>query len=117
MNTSTYAVHQTGHHTETVDGLPVLPPAPTSIKDQMPGLATLLQQLSTSMGRPFVQNMLRAAVDLRNCYDHDDYKGVKEVYARQAGWIDCAEGGFQVGVPEAHMAAFAKRHRRASGRW
>ncbi len=114
MESTTCAVHQSVHQAETLDGVPVLDPAPTSIKDQMPELAALLQQLAVNVDRGFVQDMVRAAVDLRLAYDRDDYQAVKAVYARRHGWIDCAEGGYQLGVPEVHMKAFARRHRRAA---
>lgn len=116
MKSTACDVHQSVQRTENLDGLPELPAMPTSIKDQMPDLAGLLQQLGANMGREFVQVMVKAATDLRVAYDKDDYRAVRAVYARKAGWIDCQEGLYQLGVPEAHMAAFAKRHRQGGKR-
>ncbi len=115
MESTTCAVHQLVHRTETADGLPDLAPAPTSIKDQMPELAALLQQLAASMGRDQVQAMVKAATALRVAYDRDDFGAVSQAYARGDGWIDAAEGGCQVGVPKPYMAAFARRHRQGVG--
>jgi len=112
MESTTYAVHQPVHRTESVDGLPALAPVPTSIKDQMPQLAAFLQQLAASMGREHVQAMVQAATALRAAYDRDDFAAVSRAYSRGDGWIEAAEGGFQVGVPKAYMEAFARRHRR-----
>jgi hypothetical protein len=115
MESTTYAVHQSVHRTENVDGLPDLAPAPTSIKEQMPELAALLQQLAASMGCDAVQAMVKAATALRVAYDRDDFGAVSQAYARGDGWIDATEGGCQVGVPKAYMAAFARRHRQTGG--
>lgn len=101
-----------GRRTENVDGLPDLAPIPASIKDQMPVLASMLQDLSASLGREQVAPLVKAAVDLRRAYDRDDYAGVKAVYDRKDGWVTCAEGGFQMGVPARYIRAFWVRHRR-----
>jgi hypothetical protein len=111
MESITYAVQDCVQLTEQLDGLDTLPPMPTSIKDQMPGIASLLQQLSANMGREGIATTVKAAVDLRKAYDRDDYAGVSAVYARNVGWLTRFEAGYQLGVPDAHMVAFAKRHR------
>ena len=112
MKSTTYAVQHAVQQTETLDGLDVLLPMPTSIKEQMPVIAEYLQQLAANMDRDFVGVTVKASIDLRRAYDADDFAAVSAVYARKNGWITCEEGGFQLGVPDAHMAAFAQRHRR-----
>lgn len=112
MESTTYAVQKTVQLTEVLDGLDALPPVPTSIKDQMPGIAGVLQELAANMGREHVAAMVKASIDLRRAYDRDDRSGVSEVYARKEGWVTCAEGGFQLGIPDVHMSAFANRHRK-----
>jgi hypothetical protein len=109
METTTCAVHQHGQHVDVVDDL--LPP-PTNIKEQMPGLAAMLQFLAGNIGRESVTLQLKASMDLREAYDADDYRAVNEIYRRGHGWIDWEESGYCVGVPKRAMAAFAAKHRR-----
>lgn len=111
MESITYAVQKTVQLTEVLDGLDALPPMPTTIKDQMPCIAGFLQQLAANMGREHVAAQVKASIDLRKAYDRDDFAAVSEVYARKQGWVTCTEGGFQLGIPDLHMSAFAKRHR------
>jgi hypothetical protein len=111
MESITYAVQDAVQLTEELDGMDKLAPMPSSIKDQMPVNAQTLQELATNMGREFVAVMVKASIDLRKAYDRDDRAAVSEVYARGNGWITSIEGGYQLGVPDAHMSAFAKRHR------
>lgn len=99
------------HHGQQVDVVAGLLPVPNSIKDQMPVLAGLLQDLAANLGRESVQLQVRASIDLRRAFDADDYAGVSAVYRRGVGWIDAQENGFCVGVPAAAMQAFTKRHR------
>lgn len=101
------------HHDRHVDVVDVIPPAPTSIKDQMPGLANVLQQLAANMGREFVQKMVKASVELRAAYEADDFQAVNALYRSGSGWLAVAENGYFMGVPESAMKAFALRHRRA----
>ena len=101
------------HRDRQVDVVDVIPPAPTSIKDQMPGLANVLRQLADNMGRDFVQKMVKASVDLRAAYEADDYQAVNCLYRSGTGWLAVEENGYFIGVPEASMKAFAQRHRRA----
>ncbi len=108
METTTCTVQHHGQHPDGVDGL--LPP-PTSIKDQMPQLAAMLQNLSSQLGRDNVQRLVKASMDLRKAYDADDYREVSKVYARGHGWTNWEEGGYSLGVPNAAMQAFAKKHR------
>lgn len=112
MKTTACDVRNAVQKTETLDGLDVLLPAPASIKEQMPHMAAALQSIAQNMGREFVTAMVRASMDLRAAYDADDYRAASRVYARKDGWISCSEGGCQLGVPEAHMRAFARRHRK-----
>ena len=102
-----------GRRTENLDGLPELAPVPTSIKEQMPVLASMLQDLAANIGREQVAPTVKAAIDLRRAYDRDDYAAVKAVYDRKNGWVTCAEGGHQVGVPARYIRAFWARHRAA----
>lgn len=111
MESITYAVQDAVQLTEELNGMDKLAPMPASIKDQMPGNAQTLQELAANMGRDFVAAMVKASIDLRKAYDRDDFRVVSEVYARKQGCITALEGGYQLGVPDAHMAAFAKRHR------
>lgn len=96
--------------TDVRDGLL---PAPSNIKDQMPGLAKMLQHLSQQLGRESVQLQVKATMDLRKAFDANDYRAVSAVYRRGHGWIYWEEGGYCMGVPEAAMRAFANKHRRA----
>lgn len=80
----------------------------------MPCIAGFLQQLAANMGREFVAAQVKASIDLRKAYDRDDFAAVSEVYARKQGWVTCTEGGLQLGIPDLHMSAFAKRHRNPS---
>jgi len=106
------SIAYTGQHTgQQVDVVAGLAPMPTSIKDQMPILAKMLQDLAGNMGRESVQLQLKASMDLRRAYDADDYKAVSAVYRRGDGWVTAEENGFCVGVPDAVMKAFAHRHR------
>lgn len=111
MNSTTCDVQNDVQHTAMLDGLDALPPVPTSIKDQMPNMAAMLQSIAGYMGREFVEVMVKASMDLRRAYEADDFRAASLIYARKDGWIACCESGFQLGVPEAHMKAFAKRHR------
>ena len=111
MESITYAVQNNVQDFKELDGVDALAPMPTSIKDQMPGIAGFLQQLAANMGREFVAAQVKASIDLRKAYDRDDFAAVSEVYARKQGWVTCTEGGFQLGIPDLHMSAFAKRHR------
>lgn len=108
METTACTVQHQKQMPDVVDGL--LPP-PTSIKEQMPKLAAMLQNLSGQLGRDSVQRLVRASMDLRKAYDADDYKAVSSVYARGHGWTNWEEGGYSLGVPNAAMQAFAKKHR------
>lgn len=113
METIACAVHQSVHQVDVVDGLTDgLPPMPTNIKEQMPGLASMLQYLAVQIGRDAVQRQLKASIDLRRAYDADDYQAVNAMYRRGHGWVDCQEGGFCVGVPKQAMQTFALKHRR-----
>ena len=108
MESTTCTVQHHGQHVDGVDGLA---PMPTSIKDQMPVLARMLQDLAANMGRESVQLQLKASMDLRRAFDADDYQAVSAVYRRGDGWVSAVENGFCVGVPDAAMKAFAQRHR------
>jgi hypothetical protein len=99
------------HNGQQVDVVAGLAPLPTNIKDQMPVLAGLLQKVAVSMGRESINLQIRASMDLRRAYDADDYRGVSAVYRRGHGWINAQENGFCLGVPDAAMKAFVKRHR------
>jgi hypothetical protein len=88
-----------------------LPPVPSSIKEQMPLLAAMMQDLSSQLGRESVQLQLQASMDLRKAFDADDYRQVSEIYRRGHGWIDWQEKGYCIGVPAAAMKHFAQRHR------
>ena len=103
--------HQHDRHVDVVDGIA---PSPTSIKEQMPFLAKNLQLLAASVGRDHVQKMVAASVALRAAFDADDYPSVNRIYRSGQGWITAEENGFFLGVPEAAMRAFAKRHRRSA---
>lgn len=109
METTTCAVHHHGQHLDVVDGLP---PVPTNIKEQMPQLATMLQDLAAQLGRERMHQLVKASMDIRRAYDADDYRAVSAVYARGHGWTNWQEGGYCLGVPNEAMAAFAKKHRR-----
>ena len=111
MQSTTYAVQESTQDLKKLDGVDALMPMPTSIKEQMPGIASFLQELAANMGRGHVAAMVKASVDLRKAYDRDDFAAVSEVYSRKHGWVTCLEGGYQLGVPDAQMSAFAKRHR------
>jgi hypothetical protein len=111
MESITYAVQNNVQDLKELDGVDGLAPMPTSIKDQMPAIAKFLQDLAANMGRDHVAAMVKASIDLRKAYDRDDFKAVSEVYARKQGWVTCLESGYQLGVPDAQMSAFAKRHR------
>jgi hypothetical protein len=111
MESTTCDVQHNGQQVGVVDGLS---PTPTSIKDQMPELAKLLQDLAVNGGRESVQVMLKATMDLRRAYEVDDYAAVCAIYRRGDGWINAQENGFCMGVPDADMKAFAKRHREAA---
>lgn len=111
MNSTTCDVQDDVQYTARLDGLDALPPVPTSIKEQMPNMAATLQGIAGYMGREFVGAMVKASMDLRRAYEADDYPAASQVYARKDGWIACCESGFQLGVPEGHMKAFARRHR------
>jgi hypothetical protein len=111
MNSTACVVQDAVRLTEELDGLDELQPVPTSIRDQMPGLAVMLQSLAGQIEQGGVHAMLRVSIDVRRAYDADDYRAVAAVYARRLGWLTWAEGGFQVGVPAEHLAAFARRHR------
>lgn len=111
MESTACVVQDAVRLTEHLDGMDGLLPAPSQIKGAMPELARMLQQLADQVGADAVQAMVRASMALRRAYDADDYHAVAAVYARRVGWITWAEGGHQLGVPEAHMAAFARRHR------
>ena len=112
MKSTSCAVQDDVQETEKLVGLDALPPVPTSIKEQMPDMAAMLQSISGYMGREFVGAMVKASMDLRRAYDADDFRAASQVYARKDGWIAGYESGYQLGVPEGHMKAFAKRHRR-----
>lgn len=99
------------HHDQQVDVVAGLEPSPTNIKTQMPQLSIWLQDLAVNMGRESVQAMVKATMDLRRAFDADDYAAVSAVYRRGDGWINAQENGFCMGVPDAAMKAFAKRHR------
>lgn len=111
MESTACAVRRSVQLTEELDGLDGLGPMPPNIRDLMPELAAMLRSLAAQIGDTGVQTMLRASIDLRRAYDADDYRAVAEVYGRRQGWLTWAEGGYQVGVPSEHMAAFARRHR------
>lgn len=111
MESTACAVRHSVRLTEELDGMDGLAPMPPNIRDLMPGLAAMLQSLAPQIGQVGVQDMLRASMDLRRAYDADDYRAVAAVYARRVGWLHWQEGGYQVGVPPEHMAAFARRHR------
>lgn len=110
MESTTSDVQQDVQQFSVVDG-GGLPPAPTSIKEQMPLLAEFLRDLASKYSRDAVGRMVQASVDLRKAYDRDDYQGVREVYQRGCGWIDGIEGGYCLGVPAEAMRTFAQRHR------
>lgn len=110
MKSITCNVHDKKTDVDVVDGLL---PVPTSIKDQMPLLAQMLQVLSAQLGRDAIQRQLRCSMDLRKAFDADDYQGVRAVYRRGDGWIDWQEAGYCIGVPAQAMQEFAKRHRSA----
>ena len=112
MESITYAVQDAVQLTEELDGMDALLPMPSSIKEQMPANAQTLQELASSMGRESVAAMVKASIDLRKAYDRNDRAAVSKVYTRGHGLITSTEGGHQLGVPDAHMSAFAKRHRR-----
>jgi hypothetical protein len=99
------------HHDRNSDEVAGLKPQPTNIKEQMPQLATMLQDFSGQFGRERVQLQVKASIDLRRAFDADDYEAVRAVYRRGHGWIDWEENGFCIGVPGWAMKAFAKRHR------
>lgn len=111
MRSTTYAVQDDVQLTEQLDGLAALPPVPVSIKEQMPGIAGFLQELAANMGREHVAGLVKASIELRRAYDRDDFRAVGAAYGSGRGWVTCCEAGYQLGVPEIHMAAFAKRHR------
>jgi hypothetical protein len=116
METTACAVHQPVQHLDVVDGsgeVDGLAPMPTNIKDQLPGLAAMLQYLATQIGREAVQLQLKASIDLRKAYDADDYRAVNAIYRRGHGWVDCQEAGYCVGVPKQAMQTFALKHRRS----
>lgn len=112
MKSTTCNVQDDVQKTELLDGLDMLPPVPASIKDEMPNMAAMLQSISGYMGREFVAAMVKASMDLRRAYDSNDFRAASQVYARKDGWIACGESGFQLGVPDAYMKAFANRHRK-----
>ncbi len=99
------------HPVRDLDVLDGLPPAPTSIKDQMPDLAAFLQSLAANIGRDHVQLQLKASIDLRRAFLSDDYAAVREVYRRGHGWVYWEERGYCMGVPAGRMIEFARRHR------
>lgn len=99
------------HNGQQIDVVAGLLPVPTSIKDQMPQLATILQDFAANMGREDIQLQVKASIDLRRAFDADDYQAVSAVYRRGHGWIDWQENGFCIGVPGWAMKAFVKRHR------
>jgi len=110
METTSCDVH---HHGQQVDVMDGIPPAPSSIKVQMPELAKYLQDIAAQMGRETVALQVKATVDLRNAFDQDNYRAVNLVYRRGHGWVSWGENGFYFGVPEDAMRAFARRHREA----
>ena len=116
MKSTSYAVHQSVHQPKVVDGMAEsgrIGAVPKSIKAEMPVLAGVLQDLEAGMGAQFVAGLVRTAMEIRRAFDADDFRAVSAVYARRAGWINASEGGYQLGVPEADMRAFAARHRKA----
>jgi hypothetical protein len=108
MKSITCNVRDNDRDERVVDGLL---PVPSSIKDQMPLLAAMLQTLSAQLGRDHVQLQLKASIDLRKAFDSDDYRAVSAVYRRGHGWIDWQENGYCIGVPKPAMQAFAQKHR------
>ena len=110
MESTSCDVH---HDVQQVEKMDKLKPAPISIKEQMPGLSTVLRQLAENLGRDQVQRMVEATVCLRAAFDADDYLGVNAAYRLGHGWIVWEENGYCFGVPEAEMRRFAQRHRRA----
>lgn len=90
--------------------------APTDIRAQMPGLAQHLRALVGVLGEDAVRAMVRTAVALRNAVDADDYECVNALFrahAAQTGRVWWREAGYELGVGDAEMHAFAERHRAA----
>ncbi len=108
MKSITCNVHDKKTDVDVVDGLL---PVPTSIKDQMPLLAQILQVMSGQLGRDAVQVWLKTSMALRRAFDADDYRAVNAIYRSGKGWIDWQEAGYCIGVPGQAMSEFAKRHR------
>lgn len=90
--------------------------APTDIRAQMPGLAQHLEALAEVLGLDRVRAMVRTAVALRNAVDTDDFDCVNALFrahAAQTGRVWWREAGYELGVSDSEMAAFAARHRAA----
>lgn len=90
--------------------------SPTDIRTQMPGLAQHLEALAAVLGLDRVRAMVRTAVALRNAVNADDFDCVNALFrahAPQTGRVWWREGGYELGVSDEDMAAFAARHRAA----